>query len=538
MGYARDMRRALALILAAALAGCSRSQGDDQRPVPQHVLLIVVDTLRADYLGCYGHALDPTPNMDALAAAGARFEEAVVQGSWTGASMVSMLTGRRLAEERLDIPADLPTLAESFQAAGWATGGFIMNDIVNAETGFARGFDDEFLQMTPYSANDPIAAWVAAHADVKTLTYVHLNEAHDPYLPPEPFQKWVLEPNPLAPERIEFYRRIHAELDLEGDFDEHVRHIEREVSGYVDDVRYSDNRVGELLAIYEDAGLAERTCVVVTSDHGEGLWTREAMWLGQRRQAQKEGEPPTLVNTLMPTHGNQVSRELVHVPLLIRSAGIEPGTVVAGPVELVDLFPTLLELCRFPRADGLEGTSLLSDIDAAGPTGRHAFTHTRLNSSLITPDGWQIIVPTARGICEAGVVLELFDLNRDRECRNNLADQHPERVRELTARVRALRESGVSGSTESIPPAVEQALADNGYTEIIDTDDEELRSASIQELLDTLETSDVCLERFAAARILHDRREELTDEHWTRLRALPEDPASAVRAALERLLGE
>jgi arylsulfatase A-like enzyme len=501
------------------------------------VLLVVVDTLRADALGCYGHPLDPTPNMDALAAGGARFEQAIVQGSWTGASMVSMMTGRRLAEERLDIPTDLPTLAESFQAAGWATGGFIMNDIVNAETGFARGFD-EFLQMTPYSANDPIAAWVAAHADLPTLTYVHLNEAHDPYLPPEPFRKWVLEPNPLAPERIDYYRRIHAELNLEGDFDEHVGHIEREVSGYVDDVRYTDDRIGRLLAIYEDAGLTERTCVVVTSDHGEGLWTREAMWTGQRRQAQKRGEPPTLVNTLMPTHGNQVSRELVHVPLLIRSAGIEPGTVVSGPVELVDLFPTLLDLCRFRAADGLEGTSLLTDIDATRPSERYAFTHTRLNSSLITPGGWQIIVPTARGICEEGVELELFDLNTDPECRNDLAHEQPELVRALTARVHALWQSGVSGSSAPIPPAVEQAMQDMGYVEIIDTDDEQLRSATIDELLDALETSSVCLDRFASARVLHDRKSELTDEQWARLRALPEDPAVAVRAALERLLGE
>jgi len=186
----------LAIGAAALAAACGGGAEDGPpRPVPRHVLLIVVDTLRADHLGCYGH-YSPTPAMDGVAARGVRFAQAIVQGSWTAPSMVSILTGRRLAEERLDVPAGLPTLAESFQRAGWTTGAFIMNDIVHQDRGFARGFD-LFEQRVPYEwSTEEVARWIAAHAGEPTFTYVHLNEPHDPYLPPEPDRKGGRGPAP------------------------------------------------------------------------------------------------------------------------------------------------------------------------------------------------------------------------------------------------------------------------------------------------------------------------------------------------------
>ena len=178
----RATPRTLSWIAALAIfASCDQSSPAR----PEHVLLVLVDTLRADHLGSMGHPRSPTPAIDSVAEAGVIFEEAYAQSSWTSPSIVSLFTGRRLAEDRLDLPAALPTLAESFQRAGWATGAFIMNDIVHEKQGFARGFD-HFEQMVPYfSENGPILEWLAAHEAERAFTYVHLNEVHDPYFAPE-----------------------------------------------------------------------------------------------------------------------------------------------------------------------------------------------------------------------------------------------------------------------------------------------------------------------------------------------------------------
>ena len=316
---ARATPRALSRItvLAAGVSAWSCSEAPAARPA--QVLLVLVDTLRADHLGCLGHPRAPTPAIDSVAEHGVIFEEAYAQCSWTSPSIVSLFTGRRVAEDRLDLPAALPTLAESFHGAGWATGAFIMNDMVNAEQGFARGFD-HFEQMVPYSENKPILGWLAAHAAERAFTYVHLNEVHDPYLAPDGHvcipastgsgssacpgcsRAARQAPDPLPAEERSYYERVTRELALQGDLEAEVRHIETERGGYVDDVRYTDARIGGLLEGLEALGLAERTCVVITADHGEGLWTRVAMMTGQRGKALARGEPPRLTNKIGRAH--------------------------------------------------------------------------------------------------------------------------------------------------------------------------------------------------------------------------------------------
>jgi arylsulfatase len=503
--------------------------------VPDHVLVVLVDTLRADHLGCYGHPSAETPAMDSIAATGVRFERAISQCSWTAPSVVSLMTSRYMAEERLDVPEGIPTLARSFQEDGWATAGFIMNDIVKEEAGFRQGFGP-FHQMIPYDPLDRVKTWIVANARIRSFTYVHLNEPHDPYLPPEPHQRKVLAPDPVSADRRSFYDTVHGGLDLQDDLGTSVAHIEREVGGYIDDIGFSDKRIQELLDVYEQTGLLERTCVVITSDHGEGLWTRVAYMTGQRGQKLAEGDP-TLVNTLMPTHGNQVNHELVNVPLLIRSPGLKAGTVVTGTVELVDVFPTLLELCDLEVPSGLQGHSLVERVgrghsDAAG------FTYTRFNSSLVTADGWQLILPTELGECAEGVALQLYDLKTDPDARHNLAAEHPERVRELSAIVAARLADGLTGATTPSARTVAQ-LAKLGYgpsgAGIFTQVREELLAKSTAELIDILTASNNCLARLEAARALGER--ELTESETGVVRTrMGLEGAEPVREAMDAAL--
>ena len=169
------------ILLAAGLASCPRRV---EVAPPRHVLLVVIDTQRADHLSCYGYARPTSPTIDALAKEAVLFEHCISQASWTLPSMVSMMTSSYVAEEALRIPDAKTTLAEAFHEHGFATGAFICNDLLSPENRFERGFDTFEWKLVPYGSNQPILDWIRAHKDGPTFTFVHLNEVHDDAKPP------------------------------------------------------------------------------------------------------------------------------------------------------------------------------------------------------------------------------------------------------------------------------------------------------------------------------------------------------------------
>jgi len=559
VGYAESMSRvgswigpgswikpgSLAALGVLLVAGCE--QPAPERPPIDHVLVILVDTLRADALGAWGAPEGATPALDAFADQSTVFLNAHTQGSFTASSVTSIFAGRRIAEESVKMHDGVPTLAEQFQAAGFATGAFICNDIINEKSGYARGFDS-MLQLTPYSDNGPIVEWFAAHSSARTFAYVHLNEAHDPYEPPGEWIDKRANPDPIAAERRALFERVHEQYELV-DFDASVAHIETEIGGYADDVSYSDARIGALIDAARAAWPPERTAIVVTSDHGEGLWTRVAMLSGKRGQSLRAGDPQTLATTLMPTHGNQVTRELSHVPLIVAAPGFAPARI-DGLVEMIDLFPTLLELAHLPLPADLPGESLVARMRGAREPAGDAFTFTRFNASLITSDGWQLIRPTLKGVCEESVVIQLYDLGTDPEARVNVAEQHPELVERLEALVVERLRTGLRGFDQDLTPQDAANLADLGYLELLDEFAPELLRLPTPELLTILSEATECVDRLGAARALGSPRttgagdderkveRELTPEILATLaerRDLEGSPA--VREALDAVLG-
>jgi choline-sulfatase len=515
------------------LGACSRTPP----PAPDHVLLIVVDTLRADHLSAYGYPRPTSPALDRLAAEGILFRRAVSQSSWTSPSMVSMMTGRYISEERLAVPESVPTLAETFQGQGWATAAFVSNDILSEENGFRRGFD-EFVLMQPYDPDDPILEWLRGRAGKKTFTWVHLAEPHDPYMPPEGFLKYRQAPGEPGRELLEYYREVDKELGLE-DFESSVARIQEEIGGYDDDVAYCDRRIAALLGALEASGQKDSTAVVIASDHGEGLWTRIAYHSGQRDAKHDAGEAPTLVNTLMPTHGNQVNRELVHVPLILRSPGLPKGRVVDSPVENLDIAPTLIELCRLEAPRGLQGESLLAALERSRKD-EAGFSHTRFASTLITADGWQLIAPTQLGRCQEGLEIELYDLNSDPDARRDIAAEHVDRVHELLREIERRLAKGISGDMRQISNENLIKLKGLGYIAegTVEAPREDLAGLPFKELgLVIADYERSCLERLDAARALRGRT--LDEEERSNLGVLLQrERAPAVRAELQRLLDE
>src|SRR5688572_1909145 len=232
----------LVAVLAAALLWGACSQPPP--PAPEHVLFVLVDTLRADHLGVFGYPRATSPTLDRLAGEGVLCTQAIAQCSFTSPSMVSLMTGRYIGRERLDIPEELDTLAESFAAAGWATACFASNPLISEENGFARGFE-RFEKLDEHGSNAPIEAWLAARGGRRTFTYVHITEPHDPYLAPEGQRQWHEQGGLLPGDRAEFYDRVAGELELAGGPEMRAQ-IAEEIGGYDDEVRYADARVREL----------------------------------------------------------------------------------------------------------------------------------------------------------------------------------------------------------------------------------------------------------------------------------------------------
>jgi len=338
-------------------------------PGGPNVLVIVLDTLRADRLGCYGHERPTSPFLDALAAEGARFHRASSTSSWTLPSHASLFTGRYLHEHGADINVPLdrshPTLAEVFAAHGYSTGAFAANNsVVTSSFGLTRGFQHwEGLFFGPYDAavrtlwgrklvkyvlhrmyvnpdlerlpapeiNRRLLAWLDARSERPFFAFVNYMEMHYPLAPPLEFAKqFSNQPENIARRNDPFLAWPQArppQKDPRRDrFD-----------AYDASLAYLDAQVRDLFANLRRRGLDRNLLVVVTSDHGESI--------GEHNVA---------------GHRNSLYPEQVQIPLILRfPARIKAGGVSQRPVSLRDVPATVLFLAGLdPRALG--GASLIA----------------------------------------------------------------------------------------------------------------------------------------------------------------------------------
>jgi len=429
----------LTAVLAALFAagvGCDQPASEASVPAPAgapapaplaaadgpSLVLVTIDTLRADHVSAYGYARPTTPHLDALAAEGARFARAYAVSSTTLPSHATLFSSRYpdehgVGKNGLTLPADVPLLAERLRAHGYETAAFVSSFVVERRFGLARGFDhydDDFRGAehtsdirrweghtldAPYDrraaeTTERALAWLAARdGDRPYFLWVHYFDPHSPYDPPEPHRGAFLETrDPASPRRV---------IDL-----------------YDGDVHYADAWLGRLVA----GTAGDRPLTIVTSDHGEGLWDHG--WL---------------------EHGVFLYEELVRVPWVVHWPGeIPAGHVVEGLAAHVDLVPTLagllgLPLVAEPRgrdlSDVLHGAARIPADRAVHLQRRHYDPmrrgHLRVagEKHAVRVGDWKLILSPA----ELGY--ELFDLARDPGELHNRAGLHPERVRDLHAQL-------------------------------------------------------------------------------------------------------
>src|SRR5262245_56496231 len=307
--------RLVAVTVILVVSGCRDRAVRTWPDAP--VVLVSIDTLRADHLSAYGYSRGRTPTIDALARESVVFEAAYSHCPLTLPSHASLFTGRLPPHTGVRdnmgfrVKEDQKTLAERFKAAGWRTGGAVSAAVLSGTTGIGRGFDlyedalttgagEEALgemQRDGAVAVEALSRFLAEAPQTKAFAFLHLYEPHAPYAPPER------------------YRSLGTAYDGE--------------------IAYADELVGRLVAALRGAGIYDRAVLVLLSDHGEGLMDH--------------GEQE---------HGIFLYREALHVPLIVRlPGGVRGGTRVRSPVGLVDVAPTLLDLTGLP-SDGMDGGSL------------------------------------------------------------------------------------------------------------------------------------------------------------------------------------
>jgi choline-sulfatase len=290
--------------------------------LPPHVLLVTIDTLRADHLGCYGDKEAETPVLDGLAGRGTRFAVAVAHVPLTTPSHASILTGLTPLRHgirdngRFALPEGIPTLAGLLHQAGYRTAAFVSGFPLDRRFGLGRGFDT-YDDRLPHGDDPRRAAYVERRADATTEAALRWL-AGAAASPAPPWLLWV------------HYFDPHAPYEPPGELA--ARFAQRPYDG---EVAFVDGQLGRLLRGLEEKGLAASTLVLVTSDHGESLG--------------EHGEE---------THGVFVYDSTVRVPWIMAGPGVPRGRVATTVARGIDVTPTLLDLVGQPVPSSMEGRSL------------------------------------------------------------------------------------------------------------------------------------------------------------------------------------
>jgi arylsulfatase A-like enzyme len=439
-----------------------------------NVILVSVDTLRADHLGMYGYNRDTSPATDALAKDGAVFLNAYAQSPWTLPSHVSMLTGLNgirhrvyTKDEKID-PA-VPTLADFMRERAYFCSAITGGAFLSAAFGFSKGFDTYEIRGNDFTHLNlaeecfgGVSRWLSANADKNFFLFVHTYQTHSPYASPLPYNAMFLGEHP---KRTAF----DVLKDLGGEWgvfkklpDEDRQNI---IGLYDGEIRYTDEHlVKPLVEALHRLGLYDRTMIVLTSDHGEQFY-EHGSW----------------------NHGNLLYNDVLKVPLIIKfPESAYRGLKVSNIVRLIDILPTILDSAGIlPRNPDLDGRSLLPILSGKEKEDR-AFLSDYSYDPLENPDSampprvatnagrWKFIMnkPWPQKYLDALISppphlppLELYDLESDPLERQNMAEKMPELVGRLRDELRALYKdaAGRKGQRSTMSKELQDQLKALGY---------------------------------------------------------------------------
>ena len=426
---------AVLVFLAAALAlFVIRPRGADLERLRDgkdyNVILVTVDTLRADRLGCYGNPRAQTPTIDAFAAAGIRFERCIAQTPLTLPSHTTILTGTLPVHHGVRdnggfvVPSELVTMAEIFKAKGYDTAAFVAAYVLDSRWGLNQGFDryfDKFdlsrferislgeVQRPANEVIDEALSWLDEKKDGKFFAWIHLYDPHTPYAPPEPYKSQYSQ------------------------------------SPYLGEIAFADSQLARLWDYLGQNGLRDRLFLVLAGDHGESLG--------------EHGEG---------SHGFFIYQAALHVPLIFVTPFPElRGVVSPEMVALADIMPTVLEMSGAPLPPRIQGTSLVPSFFRPGSSGdRLVYSETFYPRYHF---GWSDLrsVQNSRFKLILAPVPELYDLGQDPGETKNLVYLEKEVFDDLSARAQTLTEEASRNAFEvdlsKVDEETREKLAALGY---------------------------------------------------------------------------
>ena len=340
----RSLPAILLLLLATATVACR----GERQPAARNLLLITLDTLRADHLGIYGYPRPTSPNLDAFAASAAVFDDVTCSMPTTLPSHLSIFTGLRPLEHGVRrngqiADRDLVTLFDLFQQQGAATAAVIASRVLGSKYLAGAGFDEllfpgakQQYQARAELVTEHASAWLEQHHQTPFGLWVHYYDSHEPYAPAASFARAFDRGyqgelgDALDVKTLVGLNQRPPDEALTADDLAHVTDL------YDAEIAYLDHHLGRLLAHLDELGRLEDTVVVIVGDHGQALG--EDGFFG---------------------HGLRLLEPVVQVPLLVRQPGTKRAIRVQTPVETIDLMPTLAELLSLDAPSGLAGRSLV-----------------------------------------------------------------------------------------------------------------------------------------------------------------------------------
>lgn len=364
-----------------------------------NIILITIDALRPDHLGCYGYPVNTSPRINKIAKEGTVFKNNFAQSSWTAASMVSMFTSTlppthgifhgQVIEDKVYyqevLSDDFTTLPEILKSAGYTTAGFSTNSHLTKKQGFDQGFDyfnDTCLWESADCVNNEAIKWIKDNSSEKFFLWIHYIDPHAEFT--ERNNDWYNPPGK--------YGMMYRPKNLNAPKEKHI-------SGYDGKIRYTDDSVSQLIDSLKDNGAYDNSIIIITADHGEGF-QEHGQWF----------------------HSETLYNEEIHIPLIIRLPhGRGLLTEVDANVRSIDIYPTITDYLNIKPLPQLQGKSLIPFIQGKDSSDLPVYSETRkkLNQDLraIIKDGYKLIKNFETG------TNELYNLKDDPLEKNNIADK-------------------------------------------------------------------------------------------------------------------
>ena len=472
--------RRLAWMIPLAAVATSCGEGSGKRP---NLILISIDSLRADHLGCYGYDRDTSPTLDRLAEEGTRFVDVIAESSWTLPTHITMLTGlsspvHRVTTDSRRLTENHETLAEVLRARGYRTRGLWSGTYLHPLFGLGQGFDEgdyegvigdlvfdeeafdpskpkfarqrmKDMQTAITAVTSPVIidkanAFLDGVGDEPFFLFLHMFDVHFDYNPPE--ADWRrFDPDydgEFTGENLPFNEAIHAGMP--------ARDLQHLIARYDGEIYFTDREIGRLIDHLDRLGLSEDTVVAVTADHGDEFFEHG-----------DKGHQKTLYD------------EVVRVPWIVRQPGTIPADrVVEEQTRHVDQMPTLLGLLGIPHSPNLMGDDLAPVVMGNGEA-RERTAVSRLHGrvgqvSAMRTTRWKLVTSQPR---EGHASVEYYDLTEDPSELSTIAPQEgrvQEALQKLTEfgkverTLRSLLGTSEGGSVD-LPPELAKQLKELGY---------------------------------------------------------------------------